>query len=127
MKPLLMVHVSLAVIPGDAEGGGGAAGPALAGTGKLDTRTPRRWGIFGGSFQGKIISGKVPQKTDDVPPWAERQEPEEERSPGHVDKSQECSCAVLSLSISPYSLQVMTVLFLQIVTPSSLSQTPPGK
>ena len=35
MKPLLMVHVSLAVVPGDAEGGGGTAGPSLAGTRKL--------------------------------------------------------------------------------------------
>ena len=34
-----------------------------------------------------IISGKLSQKTDDVPTWAERLEPEEERSPGHVDKS----------------------------------------
>ena len=53
----------------------------------VDTQTPRRWGIFGGSFQGMLISKKVPQKTDDVPSWEERQEMEEERSPGNVDKS----------------------------------------
>ena len=86
MKPLFMVHVSLAVVPGDAEREGSWASPGWDRE-TVDTQTPIRWGIFGGSFQGMIILGKLSQKTDDVPPWAERQEPEEERSPCHVDKS----------------------------------------
>ena len=58
MKPLLMVHVSLAVVPGDAEGGGGQLGTWL-GQGNCRYTNSQEVGHFWWEFPGDDNIGET--------------------------------------------------------------------